>query len=215
MDKQSRFRRKPSNRREVTPKAYSEGQFSSTKVMSVIGRSAARFDDCAIHFACLPQSDKAVRPLIYMRQLALFSLLFAASTLCARARVHEMEFDQARQVALIVARYDNITVDDRTIVMNSMDTRTDAGFIPGYYSFSIIRESDSPAHADETIRMYAVSKKTADTWELNLCTHYSFPELQKFQQDIMHKTGASSGDDGDTRKAIGCVNQAQMKPAAE
>jgi len=150
-----------------------------------------------------------------MRQLAFFFFLLAASTLCARARVHEMEFDQARQVALIVARYDNITVDDRTIVMNSMDTRTDAGFIPGYYSFSIIRESDSPAHADETIRMYVVSKKTADTWELNLCTHYSFPELQKFQQDIMHKTGANSDDDADMRKAIGCVNQAQMKPASE
>jgi hypothetical protein len=80
-----------------------------------------------------------------------------------------MEFDQARQVVLIVARFDNITVDDRTIVMNSMDTRTDAGFIPGYYSFSIIRESDSPARPDETIRMYVVSKKTADTWEMNLC----------------------------------------------
>ena len=106
-------------------------------------------------------------------------------------------------------------MDDRTIVMNSMDTRTDAGFIPGYYSFSIIRESDSPAHADETIRMYVVSKKTADTWELNLCTHYSFPELQKLQQDVMHKTGASSGDDADMRKAIGCVNQAQMKPSSE
>ena len=41
-----------------------------------------------------------------------------------------------------------------------------------------------------------------DAWELNLCTHYSFPELQKFQQDIMHKTGANSGDDADMRKAI-------------
>ena len=150
-----------------------------------------------------------------MRQLAFFFFFVAASTLCARARAHEMEFDQARQVVLIVARFDNITVDDRTIVMNSMDTRTAAGFIPGYYSFSIIRESDSPARPDETIRMYAVSKKTADTWELNLCTHYSFPELQKVQHDIMHETGASSGDDADMPKAIGCVDQAQMKPASE
>jgi hypothetical protein len=150
-----------------------------------------------------------------MRQLALFVFFLAASTLCARARVHEMEFDQARQVALIVARYDNITVDDRTIVMNSMDTRTEAGFIPGYYSFSIIRESDSPARPDETIRMYVVSKKTADTWELNLCTHYSFPELQKFQHAIMHETGANSGDDSSMPKAIGCANQAQMKQSSE
>ena len=183
--------------------------------MDVTRHIPLQFQDCAIDFACLPQSDKAVRLLIYMRQLALFFFFLAASTLCARARVHEVEFDQARQVALIVARFDNITVDDRTIVMNSMDTRTDVGFIPGYYSFSIIRESDSPARPDETIRMYVVSKKTADTWELNLCTHYSFPELQKFQQDVMHKTGANSGDDADMRKAIGCVDQAQMKPASE
>src|SRR5580692_1657329 len=182
--------------------------------MDLLPHSKACFDGCAIDFACLPQSDKAVRLLTYMRQLAFFVFL-ATSTLCARARVHEMEFDQARQVVLIVAQHDNITVDDRTIVMNSMDTRTDAGFIPGYYSFSIIRESDSPARPDETIRMYVVSKKTADTWELNLCTHYSFPELQKFQQDVMHKTGASSGDDANMRKAIGCVDQAQMKPASE
>jgi hypothetical protein len=181
--------------------------------MDDFGCDWLRFGICAIDFACLPQSDKAVRLLTYMRQLALFCLLFA-STLCAYARAHEMEFDQARQVALIVARYDNITVDDRTIVINSMDTRTDAGFIPGYYSFSIIRESDSAATPDETIRMYVVSKKTADTWELNLCTHYSFPALQKFQHELMHETGATSGDDPDMPKAIGCSNQAQMKPTS-
>src|ERR1700734_2420431 len=150
-----------------------------------------------------------------MRQLGVLVLLLAASTLCARARVHEIEFDQARQVALTVARHDNITVDDREIVINSMDTRTDAGFIPGYYSFSIIRESDSPARPDETIRMYVVSKRTADTWELNLCTHYSFPELQKFQQDLLHETGARSGDDADMPKAIGCVDRGQLEPASE
>jgi hypothetical protein len=151
-----------------------------------------------------------------MRQLAFIFFFLATSTLCAHARVHEIEFDQARQVALIVARHDNITVDDRTVVINSMDTRTAAGFIPGYYSFSIIRESDSPARPDETIRMYVVSKRTADTWELNLCTHYSFPELQKFQHDVLHMTGAKAGDDADTPKAIGCMAQAaQIKPASE
>src|SRR5208283_3212645 len=102
--------------------------------MDLRAHNESCFDSGAIDFACLPQSDKAVRLLTYMRQLAFFFFFLATTTLCARARVHEMEFDQARQVALTVARYDNITVDDRTIVMNSMDTRTDAGFIPGYYS---------------------------------------------------------------------------------
>ena len=183
--------------------------------MDLHAHNRSCFDGSAIDFACLPQSDKAVRLPTYMRQLAFFFSFLAAATLCARARVHEIELDQARQVVLIVAKHDNITVDDRTIVMNSMDTRSDAGFIPGYYSFSIIRESDSPARPDETIRMYVISKRTADAWELNLCTHYSFPELQKFQQDVLHKTGASSGDDAETPKAIGCLAQAQMKPASE
>jgi hypothetical protein len=182
--------------------------------MDLHAHSRSCFDGCAIDFACLPQSDKAVRLPTNMRQLAFFFSFLAAATLCAHARVHEIEFDQARQVVLIVAKHDNITVDDRTIVMNSMDTRTDAGFIPGYYSFSIIRESDSAAKPDETIRMYVISKRTADAWELNLCTHYSFPELQKFQRDVLHKTGASPEDDAETPKAIGCMAQAQMKPAA-
>ena len=153
---------------------------------------------------------KAFRLLTYMRQSAVLCL-FLASALCAQAREREMEFDQARQIALVVAEYDNIKVDDRTIVMNSMDTRNEAGFIPGYYSFSIIRESDSPSTPDETIRMYVVSKKTADTWELNLCTHYSFPALQKIQRDWMQENGGSLGTDPDMPKAIGCTNQAQVK----
>ncbi|MGC2404294.1 MAG: hypothetical protein WA510_31160 [Acidobacteriaceae bacterium] len=150
-----------------------------------------------------------------MRQVAFFLFFLAAPIVCAEAHGHEMDFEQARQVALVVAQHDKITVDDRTVVINSMDTRRDAGFIPGYYSFSIIRESDSASRPDETIRMYVVSKKTADTWELNLCTHYSFPELEKLQQDIMQKIGANRGVDDDMPKAIGCRNQAQVDSASQ
>jgi hypothetical protein len=152
--------------------------------------------------------EDAFRLLTNMRQVALLCLSLAIA-LPARAAVREMEFEQARQIALTVAAYDNIKVDDRTIVMNSMDTRNEAGFIPGYFSFSIIRESDSSQTPDETIRMYVVSKKTADTWELNLCTHYSFPALQKIQREWTHDT--ASGDDPEMPKAIGCGNQAQVK----
>jgi hypothetical protein len=151
---------------------------------------------------------------VYMRQIALcFSLLFAP-VVCAQTTAREIEFDQAREVALVVARHDNITVDDRNVVINSMDTRNEAGFIPGYYSFSIIRESDTSTKPDDTIRMYVISKKTADAWELNLCTHYEFPELEKLQQEIKQKTGAHPSDDQDTPRAIGCANQAQMKPTS-
>jgi hypothetical protein len=174
----------------------------------------------AIDFSCLPQSDKLSRLLTYMRQLALVFLAFlTASAFSGRTQaqtlVHEMEFDQAREVALIVARYDHITVDDHTVVMDSMDTRRPAGFLPGYYSFTIIRESDSPSSPDETIRMYAISKRTGDTWEMNLCTHYSFPGLQRLQTSIMRKTGATPEDDLKTQKAIGCSSQAGIKNQSE
>ncbi|HEY4050595.1 MAG TPA: hypothetical protein VGM27_27330 [Acidobacteriaceae bacterium] len=150
-----------------------------------------------------------------MRQLPAFALLLAAAIPFARAGSREMQFDQAQKIALIVAQHDNIAVDDRNFVLNSMDTRTAAGFIPGYYSFSIIREGTSPGQADETIRMYIVSKRTADTWELNLCTHYSFPELKRIQQTVMQETGATPNDEHDMPKTIGCRNQtqAQTNPA--
>ena len=146
-----------------------------------------------------------------MSLLAALVLSFGVPCTPAYAGTREIEIDQARTVVLAVASYDRITIDDRTVVLNSMDTRTPAGFLPGYFSFSIIRESDSSARPDETIRMYAVSKKTGDTWEMNLCTHYSFPGLQKIQQEIKRQTGATSEDDLENSKAIGCSSQAQAK----
>jgi hypothetical protein len=139
-----------------------------------------------------------------MKRLALVPLLFAAFALCANTHVREIGPEQAKNVVLAVAHHDHIDVDDRTIVLNSMDTRNEAGFIPGYYSFSVIQESDSSASADQTIRMYIVSKRTADTWELNLCTHYSFPELARLQHTLMQQTGATPEDERNMSKAIGC-----------
>jgi hypothetical protein len=146
-----------------------------------------------------------------MRELAILSFLLATALPFAQAKNRELPFDQAQKVAMIVAQHDNITVDDRTFVLNSMDTRSPAGFIPGYYSFSIIREGNSPGQADETVRVYVVSKRTADTWELNLCTHYAFPELDKMQRLIMQETGANRQDEHDMPKTIGCGNQTQAQ----
>lgn len=137
-----------------------------------------------------------------------------AQTAKAPTRRPEIGFAQAKQIALLVARHDQITVDDRDVVIESMDTRNERGFIPGYFSFSIIREGDSPSVADETIRMYVVSKRTADTWELNLCRHYDFPALEKAQQSVMRQTGATPAENGSMPKAIGCANQAQVQTPA-
>jgi hypothetical protein len=183
----------------------------STKVMDDFDHKRLYFPATAIGFACLPQSD---RQLTNMRQLAIWLSLLVAPVVCAQTSVREIGFEQAREVALAVALHDNITVDDRNVVINSMDTRNEAGFIPGYYSFSIIRESDTSTKPDETIRMYVVSKRTADTWELNLCRHYEFPELQKLQREAMQTTGARPEEADDMPRAIGCSTQAaNMKPS--
>ena len=139
----------------------------------------------------------------------------AACAAGAQSAGREIGFAQARQIALLVARHDKITVDDRNVVLESMDTRNERGFIPGYFSFSVIREGDSPSVADETIRMYVVSKRTADTWEMNLCRRYDFPDLEKVQQSVMRQTGATPAENDDMQKAIGCADQAQVQtPAA-
>ena len=168
----------------------------------------------AIGFSCLPQSHTRFRLLTHMRKTAASFLLYSfvlMSFVPTIAATREIEIDRAREVVLAVAGFDHITVDDRSIVLNSMDTRGPAGFIPGYFSFSIIRESDTASSPDETIRMYAVSKKTGDTWEINLCTHYAFARLQKLRTAIMQETGATSEDDLESSKAVGCSSQAQMK----
>jgi len=65
-----------------------------------------------------------------MKRLALVPFLFATFALYANPPVREIGPQQAKNVVLTVARHDNIYVDDRTIVLNSMDTRNQAGFIP-------------------------------------------------------------------------------------
>jgi hypothetical protein len=138
-------------------------------------------------------------------------LLIATCIWRPTAQGRELRFDEAQKVVVMVARHDRITVDDRTIVLNSMDTRNQQGFIPGYYSFSVIQESASSTQPDRTLRMYIVSKRTGDTWELNLCTHYSFPELQQMQRNIMKKTGATPADEHGMPKAIGCEKNIQQR----
>ena len=146
-----------------------------------------------------------------MRPLAVSLLLLGFFGLCAGAQPREISFAQAQHIATIVAGHDNLQVDDRTVVLNSMDTRSQAGFIPGYYTFSVIQESDSAVSPDKTLRVYVISKRTADTWEMNLCTHYSFPELKKLQENVMRETGATPGDAGTMPQAIGCASQARAE----
>jgi hypothetical protein len=125
----------------------------------------------------------------------------AVFTLAAQTAAHPMTPRQAHQIAALVAHHDDIDLTDTHIEMNSMDLGRD--FTPGFYSFIVIRESSSPG-PDETLRRYAINRRTGDVWEMTLCTHYVFPELERLQRLI---SGRTAGDVSSQGKKLGCSKQ--------
>jgi len=111
---------------------------------------------------------------------------------------------QAHQIAVLVARHDDIDLADTHIEMNSMDLGRD--FMPGFYSFILIRESTSPG-PDETLRRYAISRRTGDVWEMNLCTHYDFPELTHLQRSFSGRAVTDAAELSAQSRRLGCSKQ--------
>lgn len=123
------------------------------------------------------------------------------------ARGHLSE-RQARRIAILVARHENIDLSDSHIEVNSMDMGAD--FVPGFSSFIVIRESMTPG-PDETLRRYAVSRRTGDVWEMNLCTHYDFPELTRLQRALLGHTGSAAAEIAAQGRELGCASD-KMAP---
>ena len=111
---------------------------------------------------------------------------------------------QVRRLVLLVLRHDHIDLSDTHIELNSMDLGH--VFIPDFVSYSIIRESTTPG-PDETLRRYAISRSTGDVWEINLCTHYDFPELTRLRQSFTGRAVASAGEIAAQSKELGCSEQ--------
>lgn len=114
---------------------------------------------------------------------------------------HRLTEGQARRIVVLVARHDNIDLTDTHIELNSMDMGAD--FVPGFSSFIIIRESMTPG-PDETLRRYAVSRRTGDVWEMNLCTHYDFPELMHLQQALAGHSHDEAAAVAEQSRELGC-----------
>ena len=106
---------------------------------------------------------------------------------------------QARQIAVLVAHHDRIDLSDTRVELNSMDLGRD--FVPGFYSFIIIRESSTPG-PDETLRRYAIDRQTGDVWEMTLCTHYDFPELTRMRR-ALGRAGAAP-EVAEQGRQLGC-----------
>lgn len=145
-----------------------------------------------------------------MRLLFALSVLCLSGLLCSVAgaeasqspsRPHRLTPSQARQIVALVARHDQIDTRDTHIEVNSMDLGPD--FIPGYASFIVIRESNTPG-PDETLRRYAVNRRTGDVWEMTLCTHYDFPELTRMRRSFALRPGAAESEIAAQSRELGC-----------
>jgi hypothetical protein len=144
---------------------------------------------------------------MHRRVLSLLAILFVCAgglsprMAPAQSASHPITSRQAHQIAALVARHDDIDLADTHIELNSMDLGRE--FAPGFYSFILIRESTSPG-PDQTLRQYAINRRTGDVWEMNLCTHYDFPELKHMQRSF---SGHSVGDAADLSaqsRHLGC-----------
>lgn len=133
------------------------------------------------------------------------TLAVAAGSLTAAAQsARQITPHQAHQIAALLAHHDDIDLSDTHIEMNSMDLGRD--FTPGFYSFILIRESTSPG-PDETLRRYAISRRTGDAWEMTLCTHYDFPELAHLQHTFQGHARADASELSAQSKHLGCTRE--------
>jgi hypothetical protein len=142
-----------------------------------------------------------------MRPPAFIALaMLAASMWAGQAQTtvsaHRLTAHQAHQIVTLVAKHEHIDLSDTHIELNSMDLGRE--FIPGFVSFIVIRESTSPG-PDETLRRYAVSRRTGDVWEINLCTRYDFPELTRMRRAFALSDSASAADLAAEGKELGCT----------
>lgn len=128
----------------------------------------------------------------------------AFRTCFAQSSKHGLTPRQAHQIAVLVARHDNIDLSDTHIEMNSMDLSAD--FAPGFFSFIVIRESTTPG-PDETLRRYAINRRTGDVWEMTLCTHYDFPELEHMQRAFSGHNTLDGSEIASQGKRLGCLLQ--------
>ena len=113
---------------------------------------------------------------------------------------HLLTFRQARQIVRLVARHDHIDLKDTHVEVNSLDVMEP--FIPGYFSFILIREAMTPG-PDTTLRRYAINRQTGDVWEMTLCTHYDFPALERRQRAFTGRA-ATAAEVAAENQALGC-----------
>ena len=111
---------------------------------------------------------------------------------------------QAKELLKLVLRHEGYDWKKRGMFIDD-DLKASDGAAPhpGYLDFAL--GFDSPKAAATTfLGYYAVSQKTGDIWELNLCKRYEFSELQRAQKIVMERTRTSFYDERIERRGLGC-----------
>lgn len=142
---------------------------------------------------------------------AVFCLLYVSSGCAAdlplgRDHISQsgLTLPQAKALLLLVLRHQGYQLNKRGMFIDD-DFKTSQGQAPhiGYFDFALGLDS-SQAGATRYMGYYAVSKKTGDIWELNLCKRYLLPELERAQRLVMSRTKISFADERSERRGLGC-----------
>jgi hypothetical protein len=125
----------------------------------------------------------------------------AFAVTASRPAAHRITPSQARELVKLVAQHDDIDLSDTHIEMNSLDLMSP--FVPGYASYILIREATTPG-PDQTLRRYAVNRRTGDVWEMTLCRRYNFPQLEQMQHAFTERSQPSTAQLAAESRELGC-----------
>lgn len=142
------------------------------------------------------------------RILALLIALASGVALAAGAHLglvgkNGLSPPQADKVVRIVLRHESIGAVGPKPVLEMLNGPDGRALHPGYYTFGV--STDDPSAGATTNRgLFAVSRTTADVWELNLCHRYVFSDLARVQAEVRARTGVTLEAETALRDGLGC-----------
>jgi hypothetical protein len=111
-----------------------------------------------------------------------------------------LTIDQAKQVLVMVLKHEKLFMKKPGFNIEDIE------FVTGYVNFFVTYDSPKAA-ATDVIGGFAVSPRTGDVWEANLCKRYDFPALKRVQATIMQHTGKTFASEVSERRGLGCTDE--------
>ncbi|EBS1067499.1 TPA: hypothetical protein LC393_003522 [Salmonella enterica subsp. enterica serovar Wangata] len=151
------------------------------------------------------------------RKIMLVFFLFISEFCYAQVLVSEFNLSdinrggmtkaQAEKLLIIALKYQKYDLSlDGVFVDGDLQDKHGNPPHPGYYDFSLGYDTPT-AGAIDYWGLFSVSSQTGDIWEINKCERVIFPQLQKIQQEIMKKTGATFASEVVQRRGLGCTDE--------